>query len=222
MFDIGYGDYAYGLWTIVVFSILIVLFLTFSFIKPKNKFEWRSMSAFMAFIAALFTEMYGIPLTIYFLSGWMGNTYPVLDPFSHSSGHLFLVFIGISHSVVAITILHIITNGIIFFGFYMVYNGWKLIYDAKEDQLVTQGIYSYIRHPQYTGLFLVTIGFLIQWPTILTLAMWPILMFTYYRLTKREDKELETKFGKEFLEYKKRVPAFLPEYKKINNRKVIL
>ena len=191
MHDVDYGGYAYGLWTTVVFSILIVLFLTFSFIKPKNKFEWRSMSAFIGFIAALFTEMYGIPLTIYFLSGWLGNTYPVLDPFSHSSGHLFLVFIGISHSVVAMTILHIITNGIIFFGFFMVYKGWKLIYDAKEDQLVTQGIYSYIRHPQYTGLFLVTIGFLIQWPTIITLAMWPILMFTYYRLTKREDIELE-------------------------------
>ncbi|MCB0726597.1 MAG: isoprenylcysteine carboxylmethyltransferase family protein [Ignavibacteriae bacterium] len=222
MHDVDYGGYAYGLWTTVVFSILIVLFLTFSFIKPKNKFEWRSMSAFIGFIAALFTEMYGIPLTIYFLSGWLGNTYPVLDPFSHSSGHLFLVFIGISHSVVAMTILHIITNGIIFFGFFMVYKGWKLIYDAKEDQLVTQGIYSYIRHPQYTGLFLVTIGFLIQWPTIITLAMWPILMFTYYRLTKREDIELENKFGKEFLEYKERVPAFIPENIKTNNRKVIL
>lgn len=210
MHDVDYGGYAYGFWTTVAFSILIVLFLTFIFIKPKNKFEWRSMGAFIGFIVALFTEMYGIPLTIYFLSGWLGNKYPVLDPFSHSSGHLVLVFLGLSHSVAAMTVLHIVSNGIIFFGFYLVYKGWKLIHDSKKNELVAWGIYSQIRHPQYTGLFLVTIGFLIQWPTIITLFMWPILMFTYYRLTKREDKELESKFGKNFLEYKERVPAFIP------------
>lgn len=210
MHDADYGGYAYGFWTTVAFSILIVLFLTFTFIKPKNKFEWRSMGAFIGFIVALFTEMYGIPLTIYFLSGWLGNKYPVLDPFSHSSGHLVLVFLGLSHSVAAMTVLHVVSNGIIFFGFFLVYKGWKLIHDSKKNELVTWGIYSQIRHPQYTGLFLVTIGFLIQWPTIITFFMWPILMFTYYRLTKREDRDLESKFGKQFLEYKERVPAFIP------------
>lgn len=210
MHDVDYGSYAYGFWTTVAFSILIVLFLTFTLIKPKNKFEWRSMGAFIGFILALFTEMYGIPLTIYFLSGWMGSKYPVLDPFSHSSGHLVLVFLGLSHSAAAMTVLHIVSNGIIFFGFFLVYKGWKLIHDSKEYELVTWGIYSHMRHPQYTGLFLVTIGFLIQWPTIITLFMWPILMFTYYRLTKREDRDLENKFGKQFLEYKERVYAYIP------------
>lgn len=214
MHDVDYGGYAYGFWTTVAFSILIVLFLAFSFIKPKNKYEWRSMGAFLGFIAALFTEMYGVPLTIYFLTGWFGSKYPVFDPFSHASGHLFLVFIGLSHSVLAMSILHIVTNGIIFFGFYLVYRGWKLIHDAKEDQLVTEGVYSYIRNPQYTGLFLVTLGFFIQWPTLITLFMWPILMFTYYRLSMREEKSLSVKFGEKFFEYKKLVPAFVPSGKK--------
>lgn len=220
MHGIDFGSYAYGFWSMVLFSILITLFLTFIFIKPKNKFEWRSMGAFFGFIVALFTEMYGVPLTIYLLTGWLGSSYPVLDPFSHASGHLFLVFIGLSDSVIAMSLLHIITNGIIFFGFYIVYKGWKLIYNAKEDNLVTEGIYSYIRHPQYVGLFLVTLGFFIQWPTIITMFMLPILTFAYYRLSIMEEKYLEEKFGEKFYEYKKLVPAFIlagRKYNKIEN-----
>lgn len=177
------------------------------------------MGAFVGFIGALFTEMYGAPLTIYFLTGWLGNKYPVSDPFSHASGHLGLVFIGLSHSVIALTTLHIITNGIIFLGFYLVYKGWKLIYEAGEEYLVIEGIYSYIRHPQYTGLFLVTLGFFIQWPTMITLVMWPILMLTYFRLSMREETNLANKFGNEFYEYKQYVPAFFPTNKNIKMHK---
>ncbi|MGD9993684.1 MAG: isoprenylcysteine carboxylmethyltransferase family protein [Salinivirgaceae bacterium] len=211
MHGIDYGGFAYGLWTIVMFSILITLFLIFSYVKPKNKFEWRSMGAFIGFIAALFTEMYGIPLTIYFLTGWLGTKYPVIDPFSHSSGHLVLVFLGLSHSSWAMAILHIITNAIIFFGFCIVYKGWQKIHAAKSDELVIDGIYKYIRHPQYVGMWLITVGFLIQWPTLITLIfMWPILMILYHRLSKREEKLLYEKFGKKFERYKKKVPAYIP------------
>lgn len=115
MHGIDTGGFAYGLWTTVLFSVLIVLFLVFSFVKPKKKAEWRSMGLFAGFIVALFTEMYGIPLTIYFITGALGQNYPVLDPFSHSSGHLVLVFLGLSKSITAMTILHLVTNAIIFF-----------------------------------------------------------------------------------------------------------
>lgn len=217
MHDIDTGGSAYGLWTTVLFSILIVLFLIFSFVKPKKKVEWRSMGLFIGFIVALFTEMYGVPLTIYFLTGLLGSRYPVLDPFSHSSSHLILVFLGLSKSMLAMTVLHLITNGIIFYGFYIIYEGWKLIYSAKESELVTTGIYAKVRHPQYIGMWLITVGFLIQWPTIITLGMWPILMIVYYRLSIREEKELAEKFGKRFYEYKKQVPAFFPRWGKKEN-----
>ena len=214
MHGVDVGGYAYGFWSIVFFNTLLVLFFILSFIKPKKKLEWRSLGAFIGFIVALFTEMYGFPLTIYLLSSWLGSKYPVFDPFSHSSGHLVLVLLGLSHSVIAMSLLHIVTNGIIIFGFYIIYKGWKLIHDAAEDHLVSEGIYAKIRHPQYAGLFLITIGFLIQWPTLTTLFLWPILMFAYYRLSMREEKSLQEKFGQTFVEYKHRVPAFIPRRKK--------
>lgn len=204
------GNYAYGMWTVVVFNIIIFLFFAFSFIKPKTNIEWRSMGAFAAFIVALFTEMYGFPLTIYFLSSWMGKAYPVLNPFSHSHGHLWLVLLGLADSPTAMTVLHIVTNVMIFYGLYVMQNGWVLIHAAQGKRLVTEGVYAHVRHPQYSGLFLITLGFLIQWPSILTILMWPILMGTYYRLAMREEKDVEKQFGQVYEEYKKRVPAFIP------------
>ena len=208
------GNYAYGMWTAVIFDVILFLFFVLSFIKPKNNIEWHSMGAFAAFIVALFTEMYGFPLTIYFLSGWMGKSYPVLNPFSHSHGHLWLVLLGLGDSQIAMTVLHIVTNVMIFYGLYIMQNGWILIHAARGKHLVTEGVYAHVRHPQYSGLFLITLGFLIQWPSILTLIMWPILMWTYYRLAMKEEKDVERQFGKVYLDYKKTVPAFIPKFQK--------
>lgn len=208
------GTYAYGLWPTVFFNVLLFGFFVLSFVKPKTKFEWRSMGAFIGFVAALFTEMYGFPLTIYFLTSAMGRNYPVLDPFSHPSGHLVLVFLGLAHSHAAMVLLHLITNGAIFLGFYIIFIGWKRIHDASPDTLVTDGIYSHIRHPQYVGMFLITVGLLIQWPTVITVIMWPVLMYAYHKLSMSEEKLLEQKFGEKFHEYKRRVPAYMPGFRK--------
>lgn len=204
------GAYAYGLWPTVFFNVLLFGFFVLSFVGPKTKFEWRSMGAFIGFIAALFTEMYGFPLTIYLLTSAMGRSYPVLDPYSHPSGHLVLVFLGLAHSEAAMVILHLITNGAIFFGFYIIFKGWKQIHDTDPDKLVTEGVYSYIRHPQYVGMFLITLGLLIQWPTLITVIMWPVLMYAYHRLSMSEERVLEQKFGETFLDYKRSVPAYMP------------
>ena len=208
------GNYAYGMWTVVIFNVILFLFFVLSFIKPKSNIEWRSMGAFAAFIAALFTEMYGFPLTIYFLSSWMGKSYPVLNPFSHSHGHLWLVLLGLADSQTAMMVLHIVTNVMIFYGLYIMQNGWVLIHAARGKHLVTEGVYAHVRHPQYGGLFLITSGFLIQWPSILTLIMWPILMWTYYRLAMREEQDVQRQFGQAYLDYKNEVPAFIPKFGK--------
>ena len=206
----GDTGYAYGMWPVVAFNTALILFFAISFLRPKRHFEWRAMGAFVGFVAALFTEMYGFPLTIYLLTVWLGKSYPVLNPFSHSHGHLWLVLLGLADSETAMSVLHLVSNGLILFGFYIMSQGWVLIHGAKGGQLVTGGVYSHVRHPQYDGIFLITLGFILQWPSLTTLVMWPILVFAYYRLAMREEKEIERQFGMEFLEYKKRVPAFIP------------
>ena len=208
------GNYAYGMWTVVTFNVILFSFFALSFIKPKTSVEWRSMGAFVAFIAALFTEMYGFPLTIYLLSSWLGKSYPVLDPFSHSHGHLWLVLLGLADSKTAMTVLHVVTNVMIFYGLYVMQNGWVLIHAAKGNHLVTEGVYAHVRHPQYSGLFLITLGFLLQWPSLPTLVMWPVLTFAYYRLAMREERDVERQFGQAWRDYKQKVPAFVPKFTK--------
>jgi protein-S-isoprenylcysteine O-methyltransferase Ste14 len=96
-------------------------------------------------------------------------------------------------------------------GFIAISAGWKVLYEAqRRNALATTGIYSYVRHPQYIGFVLVMFGFLLQWPTLLTLAMFPVLVFMYVRLARTEEREAMAEFGDQYRAYMQRVPAFLP------------
>jgi len=200
-------SYAYGMWPAAAISIGIFIFFTLSYLKPKKRREWRSMGAFSAFVVALFTEMYGVPLTIYILTSTLGSRYPVIDPFSHVNGHLWVALAGGSMYVWGLVMLlswAAMLGGLVIMG-----KAWKQIHQANGE-LVTSGLYQRVRHPQYFGLFLITVGMLIQWPTIITAAMWPILMLMYHRLARREEREMEMKFEAKYTEYKQRVPMFVP------------
>lgn len=204
-------SYAYGLWFLVAVNIALFAFFILSFLAPLKKREWRSMGATLAFFVALFTEMYGFPLTIYILTGILGSKYPALNPFSHASGHLWLTFLGGGAAVM--TAIHLVSNLLVFGGFVIMWKGWKLIHGAQGG-LVTEGTYAYVRHPQYSGLFLVMIGMLIQWPTIITALMFPVLVLVYYRLSKREESEMILTFGEEYARYAEKTPMFIPKLKR--------
>lgn len=203
-------SYAYGFWSLVVVNAGLFAFFLISFLAPLKKREWRSMGATLAFFVALFTEMYGFPLTIYILTGILGSRYPALNPFSHASGHLWLTFLG--GGAAMMTAIHFISNGLVVIGFVIMWRGWKLIHGAK-GRLVTAGPYASIRHPQYAGLLLVMTGMLIQWPTIITALMFPILLYVYYRLSKREEREMIELFGDEYKHYMDKTPMFIPGYR---------
>lgn len=167
------------------------------------------MGVTIAFFVALFTEMYGFPLTIYLLTGILGSKYPALNPFSHASGHLWLVLFGGGPAMMAV--IHLISNGLGIIGFAIMWKGWKLIH-GEQGGLVTTGPYAYVRHPQYSGLFLVMIGMLIQWPTIITALMFPVLIYVYYSLSKREEEEMIRTHGDEYRTYAEKTPMFLPKW----------
>jgi len=205
------GQYDYGLWSLVVVNSMIFIFFAFSFVKPKTKNDWRSLGAFSAFIVALFTEMYGFPLSIYFLSGWLTEHYPGIDFFAHDNGHLLHTILGFEGNA-HFDPLHIASMVLIVLGFFLLSSAWRVLHQAQKiHQLASTGVYEKCRHPQYIAFILIMFGFLLQWPTIPTLIMFPILVVVYVRLAKFEERQAVAEFGEAYLDYMHKTPAWLPK-----------
>lgn len=205
---------AYGLWLLVVVNSAIFILFAFSFFNPKSARDWRTFSAFSAFIVALFVEMYGFPLTPYLLSGWLQTRYPGLDLLSHDSGHLWSTLLG-SHGNPHYNAMHIASYVFIFYGFYLLSIAWNVLFHAqRHGRLATHGPYARIRHPQYVGFVLIMFGFLLQWPTLLTLLMFPVLLVMYGRLAVAEESEMRRQFGAQYDAYAARTPRFIPQLRR--------
>jgi protein-S-isoprenylcysteine O-methyltransferase Ste14 len=209
---------AYGLWGLVLINSVVFILFAYSFFKPRAPRDWRSFSAFSGFIVALFAEMYGFPLTIYFLSGWLQSRYPNVDWFSHDAGHLLEMMFGWKANP-HFGPFHVLSFIFIGAGFWAIASAWRVLYDAQQRRaLATTGPYSYVRHPQYVGFVLVLLGFLVQWPTLLTLAMFPVLVVMYVKLARSEEREAIAEFGDAYRRYMAEVPAFLPRLDRLFDR----
>jgi protein-S-isoprenylcysteine O-methyltransferase Ste14 len=209
---------AYGLWQLVLLNSAVFIIFAFSFSKPQTKRDWRSFSAFSGFIVALFVEMYGFPLSVFLLSGWLQTRAPGLDLMSHDAGHLWQTVFGIKGDP-HFNWLHILGTVFLIGGFWILASAWPVLYRAqKARHLATQGIYARMRHPQYTGFILIMLGFLIQWPTILTLLMFPVLVTMYARLAISEERQVEQEFGQAWREYAARTPRFFPRLRGTGQR----
>lgn len=208
----NHGAPAYGLWTLVLINSAVFIIFAFSFAHPQSKRDWRSFSAFSAFLVALFTEMYGFPLTIYLLSGWLSRRYPGVDLFSHDAGHLWETLLGWKGNP-HWNPVHIASNVLIFGGFLLLSTAWPVLYKAQRAHaLATSGPYARMRHPQYVGFILIMIGFLLQWPTLVTLVMFPILVSMYVKLARREEREAAARFGEAYTRYAAETPGFFPRF----------
>lgn len=201
---------SYGLWPLVIINSAIFIIFAFSFTKPKTSRDWRSFGAFSAFIVALFSEMYGFPLTIYLFSGWLSAKFPSIDFFTHNSGHLLEDLFGWGGDP-HFGPFHIVSYILIGVGFVLLADAWQILYKAQTGRtLAASGPYARIRHPQYVAFVLIMFGFLLQWPTILTLAMFPVLVWMYTRLARSEETEARKEFGKAWDEYAQKTPRFIP------------
>jgi protein-S-isoprenylcysteine O-methyltransferase Ste14 len=203
------AESAYGLWPLVVFNTALFVIFAASFFHPRTPRDWRVMGGFTAFLVALFTEMYGVPLTVYLLSGWLGSAFPGLQP-SHAGGHLFNDLIGWGGDP-HLSPFHLASYLFIGGGFWLTAAAWRVLHAAaRAGTPATTGPYARIRHPQYVGFLLVMVGFLLQWPTIPTLVMFPILALVYRRLARAEEREVAARFGQAWVDYAAGTPAFVP------------
>jgi protein-S-isoprenylcysteine O-methyltransferase Ste14 len=201
---------AYGLWSLVIINAVVFILFAFSFTHPRSARDWRSFGAFAAFLVALFTEMYGFPLTVYLLAGWLGRRYPGLDLLSHDAGHLWNTVLGWQGDP-HLHPLHILSNLLIGGGFILLAAAWRVLYAAqRQHTLAVTGPYASVRHPQYVGFILIMLGFLVQWPTLITLLMFPILVTMYVRLARREEREVLTACGETYTRYAANTPACVP------------
>ena len=194
-----------GFWQLTVLMIVIASWLLYHYVAPKSWREWTRAGLVQAFIIALYAEMYGFPLTIYVLSGFLGLHIPWL----HESGHLWAALFGWGELGAMVEM--IIGYAFVFFGISLLIEGWREVYQAsREGRLAEDRLYGVVRHPQYTGIFVALFGQLIHWPTIPTVALFPVIVWAYVRLARREEREMLARFREAYGEYRRRVPMFFP------------
>lgn len=197
----GRWDFALGY--IAMFS----LFFIFLSKHPLRKVEWRNYSLYMAFIVALFAEMFGFPLTIYLLSPVLPGPPGSLPPIMFRAA-----FLGEIFRLEFNTALGLVVSA---FSAAVVILGWKQVY-GKEG-LVRNGLYGIVRHPQYSGMLLMVSVWALVWPTLPTIALWPVLAYAYYRLCLREERDMVEAYGERYREYQKNVPMLLPYLRKVGH-----
>ncbi len=200
----------YGEWSLAVIYTLIFVILAFFFYRPKTGRDWWTLGAFTAFLAALFAEMFGFPLTIYLLSGWPGPTLPLIESLPHEVERVLeLMFDWRANPPLGL--FQIASIVLIVGGFILLAAAWSVRHKAQQrGELARTGVYARLRHPEYAAFVVIMVGFLLQWPTLITLAMFPILLFVYVRLARREEHEALKRFGESYQRYQAETPAFFP------------
>jgi protein-S-isoprenylcysteine O-methyltransferase Ste14 len=191
-----FGDWASVVGWILIFGVFL------AFLPFQRRSPWRPANIYLAFIVASAFEMFGIPLSMYFVAWAFGVTLPE----GLLWGHTLQQYIGYSGMYLGF-LLNIVGGALIVLGWRAIYRSY---WGAGERKLVIDGVYAHIRHPQYIGIILMTLGLLIHWATIPLLIMWPMLIVQYYRLARREEEELEREFGEDYTRYREKVPMFIP------------
>jgi protein-S-isoprenylcysteine O-methyltransferase Ste14 len=200
----------YGLWTLAVLNAAFFIFFAWSFYKPLTTRDWRSFGLYSAFVVALFAEMYGFPLSLFLLSGWLSARFPEVNWLSHDAGHVLEMMFG-WRSNPHFGPFHVLSFVLIGGGFWLLSRAWPVLYQAqRRGELARTGPYARIRHPQYVGFALIMTGFLVQWPTLLTVALYPVMVITYVRLAIHEERDTLARFGAVYERYAAMVPRLFP------------
>lgn len=202
-------SYGYGLWFLVIVNSAVFIIFAASFFHPRTGRDWKALGGFSSFVVALMVEMYGFPLTIYLLSGWVGSRFESLT-LTHDGGHLWSELVGWEGDP-HLSPFHLASYVFIGAGFWAIAAAWPILLRAAKDRtLATTGLYARVRHPQYVGFLAIMVGFLLQWPTVPTLVMFPVLIVIYRRLALQEERAVAAEFGAAWDDYARRTPRFIP------------
>jgi protein-S-isoprenylcysteine O-methyltransferase Ste14 len=200
----------YGLWPLVVINTLFIVAFVLSIAPPRSRRDWRSFGSFAAFLVALFAEMYGFPLTIYLLSGLLGSRIPSVSELSHNGGHLWQTLFSLKGDP-HLNPIHVVSDLLLAVGFILLSISWRVLYHAQRGGVLARtGPYRFVRHPQYLAFITILVAFLLEWPTVPTILLFPFLVLMYARLAKREELEATLQFGEAYTTYAASTPAFLP------------
>lgn len=193
-----------GMWGLAVIVTVFVSWLLYRYLAPDSWKEWTRVGVVQAFIIAFYAEMYGFPLTIYLLARLFG-----LDLAWTEGGNLWVQLFG---TPMAHIVSMVIGYTIVFAGATLVAEGWRTVYRVRrEHRMATGGVYAKVRHPQYTGLFMIVFGEgIVHWPTIVSVVALPIIVGAYTWLARKEERQMLRTFGDEYRRYQRRVPMFIP------------
>jgi len=193
-----------GAWGIALIMIVVASWLLYKYLAPKNWREWAGAGLIQAFIIALYAEMYGFPLTIYLLVRFFG-----LDR-AYLNANLWSTLLGVGETGMMISM--VLGYVLLFSGFGIFIQGWRELFKAhQQNRLATDGLYSFVRHPQYTGLFIGLFGEgVVHWPTLFSVGLFPLIVLAYTLLARKEERKVVEKFGDAYLTYRQQVPMFLP------------
>lgn len=201
-------------WGAIVFMVVLASWAFYAFARPSKPREWGRAGLVQAFIISLYAEMFGFPLTLYLVTrvfgldaAWLGQRQP-----------LYATLLGLNpqQAEQAMVVMMLIGNIFIFTGLGLLIAGWRRVYAARQEgRLATDGVYAITRHPQYTGIIVAIFGEgVVHWPTVISLILFPIIVFAYYTLARKEEAEMLSRFGEEYREYQRKVPMLIPGLKR--------
>jgi len=193
-----------GMWGIAAVVIVVISWVIYKYLAPESWREWAHVGVLQAFVIAFYAEMYGFPLTIYFLARFFGFDLAWTD-----GGNFWAQIFG---TPAAHIVAMVLGYGIAFAGASLVAEGWRSIHRARQaGALLMTGVYAKIRHPQYSGLFLILLGEgIVHWPTITSVAAFPVIVGSYTLLARKEERSMLEEFGTRYRLYMDTVPMFIP------------